>query len=188
MKTATSALLALLLGAVPALSQSPLPFDVGGDYELTNHHGAPHTQADPDGLAQLLFFGYANCPGICTAALPLMGEVVESLAKRDITVRPVMITVDPARDTVDNMGEALTYYHPSFVGLTGDTAALDVAYKAYSVDHSLAYEDPDYGPVYTHGSLIYLMDSAGKVLTLIPPVMDAHTAANVAQKYLKPAS
>jgi len=172
--------------AGPALTQTALPFNVGGHYALVNHHGAPHTQSDPDGLPQLLFFGYANCPGICTAALPLMGDVTTALAESGIALRPVMITVDPARDTVENMAEPLTKLHPDFIGLTGDAGALADAYAAFSVDHALAYQDPDYGPVYTHGSMIYLLDAAGTVLTLIPPVMDTHHATQVALKYLVP--
>jgi protein SCO1/2 len=65
---------------------------------------------------------------------------------------------------------------------------LQVAYRAFSVAHELAYEDPEYGPVYSHGSMIYLLDAQGEVLTLIPPVMDARTASNIAWKYLAPDS
>lgn len=174
----------LLLATTPLAAQSPLPFDVGGPFALTDHLGAARTQADPDGLPQLLFFGYANCPGICTAALPLMGDVVDSVAQSGIALRPVMITVDPARDKVGNMGEALEEFHPDFIGLTGDATALATAYKAYSIQHAIAYEDPDYGPVYTHGSMIYLLDAGGDVLTLIPPVLDANSATEIAMKYL----
>ena len=175
-------LLALLLSAGPLAAQ--MPFDVGGPFALTDHTGAPRTEADPEGRPQLLFFGYANCPGICTAALPLMGDVTERLAQQGITLRPVMITVDPARDTVETMGEKLAEHHPAFIGLTGDPAALDTAYKAFSIEHALAYEDPEYGPVYAHGSFIYLLDGKGEVLTLIPPVMDAAKAAEIARKYI----
>lgn len=179
--------MAAAFAALPlmCLAQSPLPFDVGGPFSLTDHKGTPRTQADPDGLPQLLFFGYANCPGICTAALPLMGDVTATLDNEGIKVSPVMITVDPARDTVENMGEPLGKFHADFVGLTGDAASLDTAYKAFSVEHALAYEDPEYGPVYTHGSMIYLMDAGGEVLTLIPPIMSAERAAEVALTYLK---
>lgn len=183
----TCALAALVLGlAAPASAQTALPFDVGGPFALTDHHGETRTQADPDGLPQLLFFGYANCPGICTTALPLMAEIADKLARDDIALRPVMITVDPARDTVDNMAKPLSYFHKDFIGLTGDKGALDVAYKAFSVEHKMAYEDPDYGPVYAHGSLIYLLDAKGEVLTLFPPIMDSTHAAGIARKYLQP--
>ncbi|MEW9920881.1 SCO family protein [Marimonas sp. MJW-29] len=177
------ALLALLVAA-PAMAQSPLPFDVGGPFALTDQHGQTRTEADPDGHPQLLFFGYANCPGICTAALPLMADVTDMLARDGIALRPVMITVDPARDTVETIGAPLANHHARFVGLTGAPEALATAYAAFSVDHSLAYEDPAYGPVYSHGSFIYLLDSAGDVLTLFPPVMDAAKATKIAKKYI----
>ena len=170
--------------ASPALAQSPLPFDVGGPFALTAQTGEPRSQVNPEGHPQLLFFGYANCPGICSAALPLMADVVDNLADQGVAISPLMITVDPARDTVENMAPLLAEYHPAIVGLTGSEAELDVAYKAFSVDHKLAYEDPDYGPVYTHGSLIYLLDASGEVLTLIPPVADAQKATEIALKYL----
>jgi protein SCO1/2 len=177
--------LALALWAAgPALANGPLPFDVGGPFALTDQTGAPRTQTDPSGQPQLLFFGYANCPGICTAALPLMADMVDGLAAKGISVRPVMITVDPARDTVDTIGAPLAELHPAFLGLTGTPEALATAYAAFAVDHALAYEDPEYGPVYTHGSFIYLLDGAGKVLTLLPPVVDAGKAIEIALKYV----
>ncbi len=179
-------LVASVLLAGPVLAQDALPFDIGGAYTLINHNGEVRTQVDPDGQPQLLFFGYANCPGICSAALPLMADIGDSLEDAGINVSLVMITVDPARDTVGNMTKALAEYHPKLIGLTGNTQALDVAYKAFSVDHSLAYEDPEYGPVYTHGSMIYLMDANGEVLTMIPPVMDTGLATEVAMKYVAP--
>jgi protein SCO1/2 len=175
---------ALMLLAGGAAAQTAMPFDVGGAYELTDQNGHTRTQVDPEGLPQLMFFGYANCPGICSAALPLMADVVDDLAQEGIALRPVVITVDPARDTVETMGPALREHHPSFVGLTGSQAALDTAYSAFSVTHKLAYEDPEYGPVYSHGSLIYLMDADGKVLTLIPPILAKDTAVGIARKYV----
>ena len=159
---------------------------MGGPFALISQTGEARTQVNPEGHPQLLFFGYANCPGICTAALPLMADVVDNLSDQGIAISPVMITVDPARDTVENMKVPLANYHADLVGLTGSPEALDMAYKAFSVDHKLAYDDPAYGPVYTHGSLIYLLDEAGTVLTLIPPVLDAERATEVALKYVGP--
>lgn len=176
------------LGAQAAQAESPLPFAVGGDFTLINQHGQTRTQTDPDGLPQLVFFGYANCPGICSAAMPLMADVVNDMAKRGQQIRPVMITVDPTRDTVENMGEPLAAFHADFIGLTGDPSALDASYAAFNVEHALAYDDPEYGPVYSHGSLIYLMDSTGDVLTVLPPILDATRAADITWKYIKPAS
>ncbi len=177
----------LLALAGPAGADNPLPFDLGGPYSLVNQHGTPWTQTDPDGHAQLVFFGYANCPGICSAAMPLIADVVDSAAQEGVTLRPVMITVDPDRDTPANMGAPLAKIHPDFIGLTGTARALAGTYAAYHVERTYLHDDPEYGPVYSHGSLIYLMDGSGEVLTFVPPVLDAPRATAIALSYLKPA-
>ncbi|PTX55596.1 protein SCO1/2 [Litoreibacter ponti] len=181
--------LALLAFGTPALAdQSPLPFDLGGDYTLIDQTGATRTQADPDGKAQLLFFGYANCQEICSAVLPLMADVADAVAARGLEITPVMITVDPARDTVDTLGSALAQHHEDFVGLTGAEDALQVAYDAYQIETEEVFFDPEYGPVYAHGSFVYLLDADGALLTLVPPVVPAEVAAGIVEKYIGPAS
>ena len=185
-----AATLTALLGSSACAVQAgtPLPFDLGGAYELTDQFGQTRTQQDPDEQAQLVFFGYANCPGICSAAMPLMADVVDALEERDIVVRPIMITVDPERDTVASMGKPLAELHPDFIGLTGDEAALTAAYQAFSVEISVAYVDPDYGPIYTHGGLIHLLDAQGDVLTILPPILDGEAITEIVARYLTPES
>lgn len=172
----------------PAIAGAPgaLPFDLGGAFDLVDQHGHARNQIDPDGHAQLLFFGYANCPGICSTALPMMADVTDILLDRGLPVRPVMITVDPQRDKVATMTRPMADLHPDFIGLTGTDTALAQAYQAFSVEKSLAYTDPEYGPVYTHGSFVYLLDAQGQVLTLFPPVLDANRVATVVAGYLAP--
>lgn len=172
--------------ALPASAQTQLPFDLGGPYELIDQYGKSRTQSDPDGQAQLVFFGYANCPGICSTTMPLMAEVVDNLAQQDIEVTPVLITVDPERDTVASMGKPLAEIHPGFVGLTGDQAALAAAYAAFSIEISVAYVDPEYGPIYSHGGLIHLLDAEGTVLTILPPVLDPDTVTAIVTRYVAP--
>jgi len=178
--------LCLAFCAAPVLAQSPLPFDVGGAFSLTDQAGATRTQADPDGLPQLLFFGYANCQEICSATLPMMADVADILAARDVALRLVMVTVDPARDTVATLGPALARIRPGFVGLTGSDAALQIAYDAYQVDSEEVFFDPEFGPVLAHGSFIYLLDGAGAVQTLLPPILAADQVADIVAGYLEP--
>lgn len=170
--------------ALPPLgAPTALPFDIGGPFALIDHDGAPRSQVDPDGRYQLLFFGYANCPSICAVAMPLMADVTTELAGQGIAVRPVMITVDPKRDQVGNMAEPLGALHPDFVGLTGSPEALQVAYDAYGVEIEHVFDDPEYGAVFSHGSHVYLLDAAGKVLTLLPPILDAARVSDIVANY-----
>ncbi len=171
--------------ATPALAETPLPFDLGGDYTLTNQHGERYTQTDPMGKPQLLFFGYVNCQEICSAVFPMMAEVVSEIEAQGMEITPVMITVDPVRDTVDTMGDRLAAHHPDFVGLTGTEAELQVAYDAYSIEKEEVFVDPEFGPVYAHGSFVYLLDADGKFLTLVPPIVSPQQAASIVAKYTK---
>ncbi len=156
----------------------------GGDYALTDHNGLLRTSKDPDGQYQLLFFGYASCKAICSVALPRMAEAVDVLKGRNIDVTPVLITVDPDRDTVAAMKEAVGHIHPNLVGLTGTEDALAEAYKAFQVEKSLVYEHPVEGPIYAHGSFIYLLGPAGEFKTLFPPILGPDRIAQVTADYV----
>jgi len=179
-------LLMMLGGTAPALAAGSPPFDVGGTYSLTDQNGQTRSQIDPDGRAQLLFFGYANCPGICPTAFATMADTVDLLADQGIKLRPILITVDPTRDTVANMGVPLARLHPDFIGLTGSEAALAQAYKAFGVESKVEYTDPEKGAIYSHGSFIYLLDSQGEVLTLLPPILHADRMVEIIRGYLVP--
>jgi len=156
----------------------------GGDFELIDHNGNKRTSKNPDGHYQFVFFGYANCKAICSVALPRMSAAVDALKEEGIQVTPVLITVDPERDTVPAMREALEYHHEDMVGLTGSEAALDVAYKAFNVEKSLVYVHPEEGPIYAHGSFIYLVGPDGDFKTLLPPIVGPERIAEVAKSYI----
>jgi len=157
----------------------------GGDFTLTDHNGNTRTSKSPDGHYQLIFFGYANCRAICGVALPTMAAAVDLLKKEGKTVTPLLITVDPDRDTVDNMKEAIKHHHKSMIGLTGSEEELQVAYDAFSIEKSLVYEHPEYGPIYAHGSFIYLIDGEGNFKTLFPPILSSERISEVTKTYIE---
>lgn len=156
----------------------------GGDFDLVDHNGRQRTSISPDGHFQMIFFGYANCKAICSVALPRMAAAVDLLKEQDIKVTPLLITVDPERDTIDNMKDALAYHHEDMVGLTGSEAALEIAYKAFNVEKSLVYEHPEEGPIFAHGSFIYLIGPDGDFKTLLPPILSPERIAEVAKGYI----
>lgn len=165
--------------AAAATAGLPLPLALGGPFRLIDQTGAVRTEADPDGHLQLLFFGYAACESICTVALPQMAAIAEGLAARGIALTPVMITVDPARDTPEAMAPVLAELHPDLIGLTGSDAALAAVWRAFSIERSVVFHDPAGAPVYAHGSLLYLLDGQGRFLTLIPPILSDARAIEI---------
>ena len=175
---------AAIASQLPLGEVTDLPFNLGGAFELVDQTGTLRAEADPDGLPQLLFFGYANCLSICGVAMPMMAELVDALSVDGHKVRPVMVTVDPERDTVENMGPALKKLHQEFIGLTGSDDQLAHVYDLFQVSREKLFEDPEYGAVYAHGSHIHLLDGQGRVLTLIPPILGSERAGEIVAKYL----
>lgn len=156
----------------------------GGNFNLIDQNGLARTSKNPNGQFQLLFFGYANCKAICSVALPRMAAAVDILNEKKLGVTPVLVTVDPKRDTLSTIGPAVKKIHPKMVGLTGRVEELEKAYSAFQVEKSLVFVDPDNGPVYSHGSFIYLLGPDGAFKTLLPPIVSADRIATVVEKYM----
>ncbi len=182
---------AALLALAPVLAQAQsadipglgLPVNLGGPFTLMDQYGQVRTEADPDGRTQLLFFGYANCLQICDTALPQMAEVADALSARGIAVTPVMITVDPLRDTPELMAEKLGAWSPEFVGLTGDDAALAAAMAAFQVEAAEVFTDPELGAIFSHGTFIYVLDGTGRFLTALPPILPTDRLTEIVAGY-----
>ena len=156
----------------------------GGDFSLVDQDGNERTSKDPQGNFQLVFFGYANCKAICSVALPRMAGAIDILENENIIVTPLLITVDRERDTVESMKDAVALHHERMVGLTGSEQALQAAYDAFQVEKSLVYVHPEEGPIYAHGSFIYLLGPDGDFKTLMPPVLSPERMAEVAKTYI----
>jgi len=169
--------------AAKAPNTPGFPDVVGGEYHLVDHFGNERSSRDPAGHYQLIFFGYASCKAICSVALPRMAEAVDILEAKGIGVTPLLITVDPERDTQAAMRKALPDIHPQLIGLTGWRDALEAAYKAFSVEKKLVYIHPDEGPIYAHGTFIYLTGPDGAFKTLMPPVLGAERIAEIVASY-----
>ncbi|HCJ30167.1 MAG TPA: cytochrome c oxidase assembly protein [Pseudomonas sp.] len=130
------------------------------DLTLTNQDGESVSMAQLEGRWNLLFFGYTFCPDICPATLAelrqLRGKLPEETRQR---MQPILVSVDPERDTPEQLKTYLDYFGAGFIGLTGpldDIQTLanavgvpfipaDTSKESYTVDHggNLALVGPD---------------------------------------------
>lgn len=169
---------------LPVTPDALFPAGIGGSYALIDQHERPRTEKDPDGRPQLLFFGYASCEQICSVALPSVAEATRLLEGQGILATPVLITVDPARDTPEAMRTALPKLHPRYVGLTGAPAALRAAEKAFQVQSREVAKTPEGAPMFAHGSFIYLISGDGAFLTMMPPILTPERIAEIVAGYV----
>ena len=122
-----------------------------GEFELIDHHGKPFTPARLKGKWSLVFFGFTYCPDICPTTMAFLNEFVAALEDTEAEdTQVVMVSVDPARDTVDQLAGYVPYFNADFTGVTGDflevhrfATALNTPFRKvpgqgdnYQVDHS----------------------------------------------------
>ena len=85
---------------------------IGGDFDLLDQFGRPHSTREFRGKYMLVYFGYSYCPDICPLGLQNITEGINLLKRDREEVVPIFVTVDPERDTVDQLKQYATHFHP----------------------------------------------------------------------------
>ena len=130
---------------------------IGGPFTLVSETGETVTETDVIDEPTLLYFGYTFCPDVCPIDNARNVAAVDLLEERGVRVKPVFITVDPERDTVDVMREFTDAFHPRLLGLTGSAEQVKAASQAYRTFYSKQdSDDPEYYLV-DHSTFTYLV-------------------------------
>ena len=152
--------------------------DIGGPFTLVDQDGRTVTDADFRGRWLLVYFGYTFCPDVCPTALARNGDAVGLLGDLGEKITPVLISVDPQRDTPEKLKEYVHFFHPRTVGLTGtpeQTAAVAKEYRVFYV------KNPGNTPetyLVDHSSLTYLIGPDGRFVELFGHSLSAQEVAN----------
>jgi protein SCO1/2 len=121
------------------------------ELNLIDHHGEAFTKERLQGVWSLVFFGFTFCPDVCPTTMTFLNEFMgqlEGTAAED--TRVVMVTVDPARDAVEQLASYVPYFNSEFTGVTGEfldihrfATGLNTPFRKvpgqgenYQVDHS----------------------------------------------------
>jgi len=132
--------------------------EIGGPFTLTDHTGRRVTEAEVIDGPTLIYFGYTFCPDICPVDVATMAAAVGLLDAQGYKVKPVFITVDPARDTPESLAYYAEAMHPRMVGLTGTEAEIKAAADAYKVYYQrVDLEDSAAGYLMNHTTFTYFM-------------------------------
>ncbi|HZT47316.1 MAG TPA: SCO family protein [Hyphomicrobiaceae bacterium] len=136
---------------------------VGGPFTLTDQTGRRVTDQDFRGKFMLVYFGFTFCPDVCPTALQVMAAALDKLGPEAERITPVLITIDPERDTPAQLAMYVKSFHPRLVGLTGSPKEIEDAARAYRV-YVKKVPDPKSTAGYTmdHSSIIYVMGPDGK--------------------------
>ena len=136
---------------------------IGGDFTLTNHHGLEMNLKDYRGKVVLLTFGFTHCPDICPATLSRLKRLMKKLAPQADQVQTLFISIDPERDTPDQLKSYLAHFHPTFVGLTGTLARIVKIAQQYGVMFFKQTTESKAGYFFAHSDYVFLADQEGRL-------------------------
>lgn len=170
-------LLGILLIALVSTRTAPPPNFQGSlidppvpakDFELHDQNGQPYRLSDQRGKVVLLFFGYTFCPDVCPATLVAFREIHDGLGQDAEKVDFVFVTVDPNRDTPEQLKNHLALFSPAFIGLTDDPETLSAVWADYYIDPQIVPGAGAAGYTVDHSSRVYVIDQQGDLRLTFP--------------------
>jgi protein SCO1/2 len=91
------------------------------NFSLLNDRGETLTPASFPGKWHLVFFGFTYCPDVCPTTLAQLKAFYQELEPEvQANTQVWLASVDPARDTPEQLHSYLDFFHPAFRGITGD--------------------------------------------------------------------
>ena len=130
--------------------------ELGGPFELVNAEGQTVTDTDVITEPSVLYFGYTFCPDVCPLDVARNASAIDVLEERGMSVTPVFISIDPARDTPEVVGEFAENMHPKMIGLTGSPEQVKAASEAYRTYYK-AHDTSDEFYLVDHSTFSYLV-------------------------------
>lgn len=156
---------------------------VGGAFEMIDHTGKTVTQDDYADTYKLVFFGFTYCPAICPTELQKVTLILETLEQETADkITPIFITVDPERDTVEEISQYVGQFHPRLVGLTGTQEQVDATKSAFKVYATKVENEMMDEYMMDHSAFLYLMDQSNKMIAMYPSTDTADDIAKDIQE------
>ena len=146
----------------PSIAETP--------FTLMSHEGKVVTNDELTGTTTAIYFGFTWCPDICPTSLSKMADMKAELATSydgGLPLQLVFFTVDPLRDTVQQMADYVSLFDDDIIGITGDEAAIQTALKRFGIFSEKIGDGEDY--LVDHTSSVYLYDQTGRFKGTISP-------------------
>lgn len=147
---------------------------------LVRHDGDAFSREQFQGKWDVVNFGYTYCPDICPTNMADMKVAREQLEQAGLAdeVNFWMVSVDPARDTIAQLEQYVPYFHPDFIGLTGEIGQITTLATQLS---AVFYQEGE-GEGYTvaHSDNYAIIDPNGHFIALMrPPHRPSHITSTL---------
>ena len=137
--------------------------DYGKALDLPDTSGRVRRLEEFRGKAVVLFFGFTHCPDVCPTTLADIARITKGMER----VQPIFVSVDPERDTPQQLEKYVKAFDPRIIALRGDLPATQRLAK----DFKIYFEKRKTGDTYSidHSSQTYVIDPQGRLRLLVRP-------------------
>ena len=131
--------------------------------ELIDQNGIARNEDDFADRPIALFFGFTYCPDVCPTTLTMLAAARDNLDSAGIDTKAlqiIFITVDPERDTPEQLKQYLSLFDANVTGLTGSPDKVRSVLQQFGVyAQKNGQGDADY--LYDHSAAIFLYRGDG---------------------------
>lgn len=159
-------------------------------FSLKDQNQQPFTRDQLMHQWSVLFFGYTHCPDICPGTLAVMNQMSQ-LLKPEIRnqLQIVFVSVDPNRDTPEQLKGYIDYFNPAFKGVSGTPPQLQKLTQALGVVNFIEGDPkPDEAYEVAHSASIFVINPAAQFIGLMPSPHDASVMAQDIETFIKHSS
>jgi protein SCO1/2 len=136
--------------------------------ELLASDGQTVRLTDYAGEIVVLYFGYTFCPDVCPTTLSKLADAMDILGDKADDVQVIMVSVDPERDTPEMLADYVKHFHPDFLGITGERAAVDRVATLYGVYYEKEEGSAATGYLVNHTATVMVIDRDGYLKLVLP--------------------
>jgi len=131
-----------------------------GSFNLMDSAGKEFLPKDFEGKWNMLFFGFTFCPDICPITMSMLSRIEKGLdIENQEKIRIFLVTVDPDRDSPDQLKVYLENFSENFIGLTG---GLDQIYNFATRVNA------PFNPIKNNKESNYTVDHTGSIILINP--------------------
>lgn len=132
----------------------------GVPFELVDHHGEAITEQAFRGQPTALFFGFTHCPEVCPTTVYELNGWFEQLGEDGANISAYFVTVDPERDTPEQLEVYLESQTDRVTGISGDPERVRAMARGFNI-YFKKFDEDENGYNMDHTASILLLDSNG---------------------------
>lgn len=140
--------------------------ELGGPFTLETKNG-PFSLSDIEGKVGVVYFGFLSCTEACPASIGVVQAAYKQLTNDERSgVQFLFVSVDPERDSLEDLYDFGDYYDNDLLALTGSQEKIDKVTSDYGVFFELTdLEGSALGYTVDHSSRFYMIDKEGELFT-----------------------